>query len=99
MRNLIFMPSKEESEIVSHVRFLCRTEAELSMESFITSRPGPKVIKLFSCSTQLSIKFVLVINLKLRTVANSFFLNLAEHENFSAKNMKMPTICWHFHIY
>ena len=48
------------------------------------SRTGPEVIKLFSCSTQLSMKFVLLINLKLLTTANSFLLNIAEHENFSA---------------
>ena len=45
---------------------------------------GPKVIKLFSCSTQLSIKFVILINLKLLTILNFFMLNKAEHENFSA---------------
>ena len=45
---------------------------------------GPKVIKLFSCSAQLSIKFVILINLKLLTILNFFMLNIAEHENFSA---------------
>ena len=29
-------------------------------------------------------KFALLINLKLLTIANSFLLNIAEHENFSA---------------
>ena len=29
-------------------------------------------------------KFVLLINLKLLTIANSFLLNVAEHEKFSA---------------
>ena len=28
---------------------------------------GPEVIKLFSCSTQLSMKFVLLINVKMPT--------------------------------
>ena len=46
--------------------------------------PGPEVIKLFSCSSQLSMKFIPLINLKLLTSANSFSLNIAEHENFSA---------------
>ena len=45
---------------------------------------GPEFIKLFSCSTQLSMKFVLLINLKLLTIANSSLLNIAEHETFSA---------------
>ena len=52
--------------------------------------PGPEVIKLFSCSTQLSMKFALLINLKLLTIANSFLLNIAEHEKSLLINMKMP---------
>ena len=40
--------------------------------------------KLFSCSTQLSMEFLLLINLKLPTIANSVLLNEAEHEIFSA---------------
>ena len=30
--------------------------------------PGPEVIKLFSCSTQLSMKFFLFINVKMPTI-------------------------------
>ena len=30
-------------------------------------QPGPEVIKLFSCSTQLSMKFFLLINIKMPT--------------------------------
>ena len=55
-------------------------------------RSGPKVIKLFSCSTQLGMKFVLQINLKLLTIANSFLLNIAEHENFSANKYENANI-------
>ena len=55
---------------------------------------APKVIKLFSCSTQVSMKFVLLINLNLLTTANSFLLNRAEHENFSANKYKNA-----FHIH
>ena len=31
-------------------------------------KPGPKVIKPFSCSTQLSMKFFLLINVKMPTI-------------------------------
>ena len=31
-------------------------------------RPGPEVIKLFPCSTQLSMKFILLINVKMPTI-------------------------------
>ena len=62
-------------------------------------RPDSKVIKLFSCSAKASMKFVLLINLKLLTIANSFLLNIAEHENFSANKYENANYCWHFHIY
>ena len=42
----------------------------------------PKLYNIFHA--QLSIKFVLLIDLKLLKTANSFLLNIAEHENFSA---------------
>ena len=45
--------------------------------------PGPEVIQHVLCSTQLNKKFVLLINLKLLTIANSFLLNIAEHKIFS----------------
>ena len=60
--------------------------------SIRTEIPGPKVIKLFSCSTQLSMKFVLLINLKLLTIANFFLINIAEHENFSANKYENAII-------
>ena len=31
-------------------------------------RPGPEVIKLFSCSAQLRLKFILLINVKMPTI-------------------------------
>ena len=36
--------------------------------------------------------FVLLINLKLLTIANSFLLNIAEHEHFSADQWEKLTI-------
>ena len=38
----------------------------------------------FSCSTQLCKKFAPLINLKLLTIANYFFPNIAEDINFAA---------------
>ena len=35
-------------------------------------RPGPEVIKLFSCSTQLRMKFSLLINMKMPTTVGIF---------------------------
>ena len=42
--------------------------------------------------TQLSIKFVLLINLKLLAIANSFLLNIAEQEHFSANKYENVNI-------
>ena len=67
--------------------------------SVIVALSGPEVIKLFSCSTQLSMKFFMLINLKLLTIANSSLLNIAEHENFFANKYENASYCWHFHIY
>ena len=58
-----------------------------------------RIIKLFSCSTKLSMKFVLQINLKLLTSANYFLVNTAEHENFPANKYENANYCWHFYIY
>ena len=36
--------------------------------AYIQITPGPKVIKLFLCSTQLGTKFILLINVKMPTI-------------------------------
>ena len=76
----------------------CQT-ASIRMASRADASQAPEVKKHFSCSTQLSMKFVLPINLKLLTMANSFLLNIVEHENFSANKYENASYCWHFHIY
>ena len=43
-------------------------------------KTDPEVIKHWPCSTQLSMKFVLLLNLKLLIIANTFLQNIAEHE-------------------
>ena len=63
------------------------------MIMFMTqNRPGPEVIKLFSCSTQLSMKFVMLTNLRLLTMPNSFLLNKLNMKISLLINMKMPTL-------
>ena len=66
---------------------LCCTTMYFTVSMFLltdSGSPGLEIIKLSSCSTELSIKFFMLINLQLLTIANSFLLNIAEHENFSA---------------
>ena len=60
---------------------------------------GLEDINLFSCSIQLSVKFFMLIKLRLVTIANFFLLNIAKHEKFSANKYENDNFCWHFHIY
>ena len=55
-------------------------------------RTGPEVIKLFSCSTQLSMEFQLLIKLKYRQIKKFLSLSLSEVVFIMIINVKMPTI-------
>ena len=58
----------------------------------ILAFPGPEVIKLFSCSTQLSTKFQLLIILKYRQIKKKFLaLSLSSVVFIMLINVKMPT--------
>ena len=39
-------------------------------KDLLLKSPGPKVIKLFSCSTQLRLKFIRLINVKMTTIVD-----------------------------
>ena len=55
---------------------------------------GPEVIKLYSCSTQLSTKFQLLIKTKIPTneEVSCFNLSLSDVVFIMLINVKMPTI-------
>ena len=62
-------------------------------------RPGPEVIKLFPCSTQLSTKFILLINVKMPTIVGILtFISMinATSEILKARNF---FICRFFIFY
>ena len=59
-------------------------------------RPGPEVIKLFSCSTRLSTKFILLINVKMPIIVGILtFIGLINttSEKLKARNL---FICRYF---
>ena len=60
---------------------------------------GPEVIKLFSCSTQLSMKFILLINVKMPTVVG--ILTFISVINTTSERLKARNffICWYFSFY
>ena len=51
-------------------------------------RPGPEVIKLFSCSIQMSTEFILLINVKMPTIGILTFISMMNttSERFKARN-------------
>ena len=51
--------------------------------------PGPEVIKLFSCSAQLRLKFILLINIKMPTIVG--ILTFISRINYKLWNSK-PSI-------
>ena len=53
---------------------------------------GPKVIKLFSCSTQLSTKIKLLIKLKYRQLKKCLALSFSDVVLIMLINVKMPAI-------
>ena len=69
-----------------YTKYNVNIKFEIQLES-----SGPEVIKLFSCSTQLSMKFYLLINSVLLISTVVFLLSSAESKIFSAY-MKMPTL-------
>ena len=66
---------------------------------FITSGPDPKVTKLFPCSTQLSMKFYLLISSKLLIRKDVFLFSLTVYEIFSADEYENAKKSWHFDTY
>ena len=49
-------------------------------------RSGPEVIKLFSCSTQLRLKFILLINVKMPTIVGILtFMSRINYRLWSSK--------------
>ena len=61
--------------------------------------PGPEVIKLFSCSTELSTKFILLINVEMPTIVGilTFISRInTTSERLNARNI---FICLSFSFY
>ena len=54
--------------IISHCLWVYYSVHNDSLAAICWVRAGPEVIKLFSCSTQLSMKFSLLINVKMPTI-------------------------------
>ena len=63
---------------------------------FVASNSGPEVIKLLTCSTQLSTKFILLINVKMPTIVG--ILTFISMINTTSERLKARNffICRYF---
>ena len=61
--------------------------------------PGPEVIKLFSYSTQLSTKFILLINVKMPTIVGILIFISMINTTFERLKARNFFICWYFDFY
>ena len=52
----------------------------------------PEVIKLFSCSTQLSVKFSLLINMKMPTIVGIFIFISKFHAQLDLARKKLQLL-------
>ena len=62
-------------------------------------QPGPVVIKLFSCSTQLSMKFFLLIHVKMPTVVGILTFMNGKNSILGLSEPKKSRISWYFYTY
>ena len=65
----------------------------------VRQRPGPEVIKLFSYSTQLSTKFILLINVKMPTIVGILTFISMIKTTFERFNARSFFICRNFSFY
>ena len=77
------MSSTAKKEIVANLKILNHATKTI---------PGPEVIKLLSCSTQLSTKFQLLLKLKYRQMKKCIALNLSDVVFIMLLNVILPTI-------
>ena len=77
---------------LSKTKYLSNIPFCAEPRSILTKLSGPEVIKLFSCSTQLSMKFQLLIKLKYQQIKKFLVLSLSGVVFILLINVKMPTI-------
>ena len=66
---------------------------------WVLTRTGPKVIKLFLCSTPLSRKFILLINVKMPTIVGILTFISMINTTFERLKVRNFFICQYFSFY
>ena len=83
------------------VEIVLMTKSLLLRKNVLNTRINPrlKVIKLFSCSTQLRQKFILLINVKMPTIVGILTFMSRINYQFLSFEPKCSTIFYNFNIY
>ena len=71
----------------------------LRSDAVLFTWSDPEVIKLFSCSTQLSMKFILLINLKILTIFFKLLSCSTQLSMLSWVEHEKSLNCWYFYFY
>ena len=66
---------------------------------WLRKRAGPKVIKLFSCSTQLSTKIIMLINVKMPTIVGILIFISMINTTLNSLKAREVFIFQHFSLY
>ena len=74
-----------DSVIRSFILLLMIVLLQTIIKLQVNFHPGPEVVKLFSCSAQLIMKFSLLINMKMPTIVGIFIL--ISRESFMLSNV------------
>ena len=80
LRHLLFLYLSENLNTFYCLKMCLNCWILTNSAEFCDVWPRPEVIKLFSCSTQLSMKFSLLINMKMPTIVGIFIF--ISRENF-----------------
>ena len=84
--SLNFSLTAQEKRLISLVLLF------VALVAILNSQPGLKVIKLFSCSTQLSMQFFLLINVKKPTIVGILTLMSRKNSILGLSEPKMGQI-------
>ena len=91
--------SQNAKNYSTQTHFLCNAEARsvyILYQAINMLCSSPEVIKLFSCSTQLSMKFILLINVKMPTIVGILTFISMINTTFERLKARNISICQYF---
>ena len=88
-----------ETTLVNRICSILLTYNSYATLLQVLDKPGPEVIKLFSCSTQLSMKFFLLINVKMPTIVGILTFMSGKNSILGSSEPNISQISWSIYTY